>query len=287
MLGLGMSIATPSDGITADALILSNFDELDKLGRKVWGRIVVFDAPYEGYDNTVAYRAVGPSRAAKLGAVAVLVRSVTPLAMQLPHTGTLRYADDSPKIPAAAISIEDALLLSRLQAIGTIPRLRQSIEAHTEPDAAAANVIGEIPGAQHPEEIVVMGGHIDSWDVGQGAQDDGAGIMATLEAAALIHKLGLKPRRTIRVAFWVNEENGGRGGQAYVRWVGGAVKNHVAAIEMDEGAETPVGIGYGPEPTPSRPEPGAPAGPERKLTAEEQSSMKACKEIASLLKRLK
>jgi Zn-dependent M28 family amino/carboxypeptidase len=161
------------------------------------------------------------------------------------------------------------------------------MEAHTEPDVDAANVIGEIPGAEHPEEIVVMGGHIDSWDVGQGAQDDGAGIMATLEAAALIHKLGLKPRRTIRVVFWVNEENGGRGGQAYPRWAGDAVKNHVAAIEMDEGAETPVGIGYGPEPTPRRPVPGGPAVPERKPTVEEQASMKVCGEIAALLKRLK
>src|SRR5436305_3876801 len=178
-------------------------------------------------------------------------------------------------------------MLSRLQASGSVPRVHLAMDAHMEPDADAANVIGEIPGSEHPEEIVVMGGHIDSWDVGEGAQDDGAGIMATLEAAALIQKLGLKPRRTIRVAFWVNEENGGRGGQAYVRWAGDSIRNHVAAIEMDEGAETPVGIGYGPEPTPSRPEPGAPAGPERKLTAEEQSSMKACKEIASLLKRLK
>jgi len=284
MLGLGMSLGTPPDGITADAIVVSNFDELDQLGGKVSGKIVVFNAPYEDYDKTVAYRALGPSRAAKLGAVAVLVRSITPLAMQLPHTGALRYADDSPKVPAAAISIEDATLLSRLQASGGTPRIRLSMEAHTEADADAANVIGEIPGSEHPEEIVVIGGHIDSWDVGQGAQDDGAGIMATLEAVALIRKLELKPRRTIRVAFWVNEENGGRGGQAYVRWAGDSVKNHVAAIEMDEGAETPVGIGYGPEPLPRRAVPGAPLPAERKPTAEEKASMKLCADIASLLK---
>jgi Zn-dependent M28 family amino/carboxypeptidase len=282
-----MSVATPPDGITADAVVISNFDELDKLGSKVSGKIVVFDAPYEDYGKTVAYRVAGASRAAKLGAVAALVRSITPLAMQLPHTGTLRYVEDSPKIPAAAISIEDATLLSRLQASGATPRVHLSMEAHTESDADAANVIGEIPGSEHPEEIVVMGGHIDSWDVGQGAQDDGAGIMATLQAAALIHKLGLKPRRTIRVAFWVNEENGGRGGQAYLQWAGETVKNHVAAIEMDEGAETPVGIGYGPEPRPRRPVPGGPAVPERKPTADEQASMKVCGEIAVLLKRLR
>ena len=251
MLGLGMSIATPSDGITADVVVVSTFDELEKLGSKVSGKIVVFNAPYEGYDKTVAYRSAGPSRAAKLGAVAALVRSITPLAMQLPHTGALRYAEDSPKIPAAAITVEDATLLSRLQASGSTPRVHLVMEAHLEPDADAANVIGEIPGTEHPEEIVVLGGHIDSWDVGQGAQDDGAGIMATLEAAALIHKLGLKPRRTIRVVFWVNEENGGRGGQGYLKWAGDTVRNHVAAIEMDEGAETPVGIGYGPEAQPA------------------------------------
>ncbi|MFL6450406.1 MAG: M20/M25/M40 family metallo-hydrolase [Bryobacteraceae bacterium] len=287
LLGLGMSVATPADGIKADAVVVSNFDELDKLGSKASGKVVVFDEPYEDYDKTVAYRTIGPSRAAKVGAVAVLVRSITPLAMQLPHTGTLRYAEDSPKIPAAAISIEDAKLLRRLQASGATPRVHLSMEAHTEPDVDSANVIGEIPGSEHPEEIVVMGGHIDSWDVGQGAQDDAAGVMATLEAAALMHKLGLKPRRTIRVVFWVNEENGGRGGLAYLRWAGDTVKNHVAAVEMDEGAETPVGIGYGPELTPRRPVPGGPAVPERKQTVEEQESMKLCGEIAALLKRIK
>jgi hypothetical protein len=287
MVGLGMSVATPPGGITADTVVVSTFDQLEQLGNRAEGKIVVFNAPYESYDKTVAYRTLGASRAAKLGAVAVLVRSITPLAMQLPHTGTLRYEDDSAKIPAAAITIEDATLLGRLQAGGATPRIHLSMEAHTEADTDAANVMGEIPGSEHPEEIVVMGGHIDSWDVGQGAQDDGAGIMATLEAAALIRKLGLKPRRTIRVAFWVNEENGGRGGKAYVAWAGDAVKNHVAAIEMDEGAETPVGIGYGPEPLPRRPVPGAASAPERKPTAEEQASMKTCGQIASLLKRLK
>lgn len=286
LLGLGMSVATPGDGITADAIVIPNFEELTKLGDKVAGKIVVFNAPYEEYGKTVAYRSAGPSRAAKLGAVAVLVRSITPLAVQLPHTGALRYADDSPKIPAAAISIEDATLLSRLQASGATPRIHLSMEAHSETDADAANVIGEITGSEHPEEIVVMGGHIDSWDVGQGAQDDGSGIMAALEATAIIQRLGLKPRRTIRLAFWVNEENGGRGGQAYVRWAGDSVKNHVAAIEMDEGAETPVGFGYGPEPRPRRPMPDGKPVPERKPSANEEASMKLCKDIARLLKPL-
>ena len=190
MLGLGMSIGTPPEGITADAVVVADFSELANLGTKANGKIVVFNAPYEGYGRTVAYRVAGASQAAKLGAVAVLVRSITPLAMQIPHTGTLQYSPDAPKIPAAAISIEDALMLNRLQASGAVPRVHLEMQAHMEPDQQAANVIGEIPGSEHPEEIVVMGGHLDSWDVGQGAQDDGSGIMATLEAAALIQRLG-------------------------------------------------------------------------------------------------
>lgn len=245
LLGLGMSVGTAAGGITADAVVVSSFDELERMGAKVKGKLVVYNVPYEGYGRTVMYRVMGPSRAAKLGAIGVLVRSITPLAMQIPHTGTTRYIEDAPKIPAAAISPEDAMMLARFQAEGQTPRVHLKMAAHMEPDADAANVIGEIPGSEHPDEVVVMGGHIDSWDVGQGAQDDGSGIIATLQAAALIKKLGLKPKRTIRVVFWVNEENGGRGGEAYAKMIGEKVKNHVAAIEMDEGAEKPLGFGYG------------------------------------------
>jgi len=283
MLGLGMSIGTPADGITADAVVVADFKELQSLGTKVSGKIVVFNAPYEGYGRTVAYRVAGPSQAARQGAIAVLVRSITPLAMQIPHTGTLQYAPDAPQIPAAAISIEDALLLSRLQESGATPRVHLEMQAHMEPDQEAANVIGEIPGSAHPEEIVVMGGHLDSWDVGQGAQDDGSGIMATLEAAALIKKLGLKPRRTIRVVFWVNEENGGRGGEAYLNWVGDKVANHVAAIEMDEGAERPLGFGYGAFGGQRRVMPGAPPVAEQKPGSDQETSFKLCQEIGQLL----
>jgi Zn-dependent M28 family amino/carboxypeptidase len=149
------------------------------------------------------------------------------------------------RIPAAAISPEDAMMLARLVAMGVPVKVRLEMSAHMEPDAEAGDVIGEIPGRDHPEEVVVMGGHIDSWDVGQGAQDDGASIMACLQALALMKKLGLQPRRTLRVAFWVNEENGGRGGEAYRQFVGDQIRNHVAAIEMDGGAEAPVGFGAG------------------------------------------
>lgn len=218
MLGLGMSVGTPPGGLTAPILVVPDFATLDQLGRAaVQGKIVVFNAPYMGYGQTVMYRTAGPSRAAALGAVAVLVRSITPLAMQTPHTGTLQYDPKQPKIPAAAISIEDALLLDRLtHEAGANPvTVHLDMAAQQLPDAPSFNIYGDIPGSEHPEQIVDVGGHIDSWDVGQGAQDDGSGITAALAAANLIHKLGLHPKRTIRVVFWVNEENGGAGGKAY------------------------------------------------------------------------
>jgi hypothetical protein len=246
MLGLGMSVGTPKDGITADVVVVSDFEELQKLGAAgVKGKIVVYNAPYKGYGQTVIYRTAGPSRAAALGAVAALVRSVTPLAMQIPHTGTTSYDDRQPKIPAAALSVEDTLMLARFQAQHIPVKLHLEMSAHMEPDADSFDVMGEITGREHPEEVVVLGGHIDSWDVGRGAQDDGSGIIASLQAVALMKKLGLQPRRTVRVVFWVNEENGGRGGEAYRTWLGDKIGNHVAAIEMDGGAEAPRGFGYG------------------------------------------
>ena len=244
MLGLGGSVATPKNGITAEVVPVSSFEELQKKGREnIQGKIVLFNVPYEGYGRTVQYRASGPSNAALLGAVAVLVRSVTPVSLQSPHTGALEYNPGAPKIPAAAVTIEDATLIQRLVDGGNTVKVHLEMEAHMAADADSANVIGEIPGSEKPEEIVVIGGHIDSWDVGAGAQDDGSGIITTLEAAHLIVKLGLHPRRTLRVVFWTNEENGGAGGLAYREWVGDQAGNHVAAIEMDGGAEKPTGFG--------------------------------------------
>jgi len=249
MLGLGGSIATPAAGIDAEVVTVSTFDDLAKLGRaKIQGKIVVYNEEYRGYGPTRVYRATGAARAAEFGAVAVLVRSATPLAMQIPHTGEMNYDDKQPKIPAAAISPEDAMMIARLTSDGVPVKVHLEMSAHMLPEADSADVIGEILGREHPEEVVVMGGHIDSWDVGQGAQDDGAAIIACLQAVALMKKLGLQPRRTIRVAFWVNEENGGRGGVAYREFVGDKIRNHVAAIEMDGGAEAPRGFGAGVDP---------------------------------------
>ena len=279
VLGLGMSVGTPSEGLTGRVVVVNDFAELAKLGTEVKGKIVVFNESYEAYGKTVSYRLSGASEAAKLGAIAVLVRSITPLAMQIPHTGSLHYSPDAKRIPAAALSVEDSLFLRRLQESGATPRVHLLMQAHMEADQRAANVIGEIRGSEHPEEVVVLGGHLDSWDVGQGAQDDGSGVMASLEAVALLQKLGLKPRRTIRVVFWVDEENGGRGGEAYRDWVGAGVKNHVAAIEMDDGAEKPLGFGYGSR----RPALGTSGEAEPIPNADQARSLRLCQQIALLM----
>ncbi len=283
MLGLGMSVGTPSEGITADVVVVTSFDELAKLDpAHVKGKIVLYNVEYRGYGPTVAYRTAGPSRAAAMGAVAVLVRSVTPLAMQIPHTGTLVYDEARPKIPAAAISIEDSLMISRFAAAGSPVRVKLVMGAHQDPDVDSANVAGEIVGRERPDEVVVLGGHIDSWDVGRGAQDDGSGIIACLQAVALMKKLNVHPRRTVRVVFWVNEENGGRGGEAYRDWLGDKVSNHVAAIEMDGGAEAPRGFGYG-EGIRRR---GAPGPPSEEGAEADAPSLRLLQQIGRLLERV-
>jgi carboxypeptidase Q len=246
MLGLGRSVATPKEGITAPVVVVSNFDELERVGAgKIKGKIVVYNEPWQGYGTTVAYRSNGASRAARLGAAAVLVRSVTPRSLYTPHTGSVTYEAGVPQIPAAALTIEDVEWIHQMAAMGEDVQIHLKMTAQTLPDANSANVMGEIVGRERPDEIVVMGGHIDSWDVGQGAHDDGAGIVAAWQAVMLMKQLGLTPRRTVRVVAWTNEENGVRGGTAYRDALGGDVGKHVAAIEMDEGAERPVGFTYG------------------------------------------
>ena len=244
MLGLGGSVGTGRGPITAEVVVVHDFAELDRLGKaKVEGKIVLVNMAWEGYGRTVQYRGRGPSAIAKLGGVAMLIRSVTGLSLQSPHTGALNYEKGVAEIPAAAITVEDAQMIERLTARDETVKVRLQMSARTLPDAESANVVGEVRGSEKPEEVVVIGGHLDSWDVGQGAQDDGSGIVTAMQAAALIKRLGLKPRRTIRVVLFTNEENGGAGGRAYREMVGGEIKNHVAAIEMDGGAEKLTGYG--------------------------------------------
>ncbi len=244
MLGLGGSIGTPAAGITADVMVVRDFDELKRRAPEAKGRIVLFNAPFTNYGATVAYRRNGAVEAARVGAVASVIRSVTPYAMRTPHTGSMAYDPAVRKIPHAAIAPEDADMIERLIGRGERVRLRLMMGARTLPDAPSRNVIGEIRGTERPDEVVVMGGHIDSWDVGRGAMDDAGGVVAAWEGIRLLKALGLRPRRTIRVVGWTNEENGLRGGTAYRDAHRAEAGNHVLLMESDAGVFTPKGFGF-------------------------------------------
>jgi carboxypeptidase Q len=244
MLGLGNSIGTPVDGIEAEVLVVHGFDDLDGQSARVKGRIVLYNVPFTNYNETVLFRANGPSRAAAHGAVAVLVRSVGPPGLRLPHTGALRYADGVAHIPAAAITTEDADLLQRMQDRGTVPRVRLRMEAKFLPDADSFNVVGELRGRERPEEVIVVGGHLDSWDVGTGSTDDAGGCVVTWEALRILKKLNLRPRRTVRVVLWTNEENGTRGANAYRDRYRDQLANHVLMLESDSGVLRPSSFGF-------------------------------------------
>ena len=237
ILGLGGSVGTPEGGLTAEVVVVGSFDELDKLGGAVKGKIVLFDVPFKGYGHTVVYRHDGASKAAKYGAAAALVRSVGPVSLDTPHTGAMDYDPAYPKIPTAAVTIEAATQMRRMQQRGERIQMKLEMGAKTLPDAPSANVVAEIRGTEKPEEVVILSGHLDSWDVGQGAQDDGAGTVTAMEAARLIQSLGLKPRRTLRVVLWTNEENGLRGGKAYRDAHRAEFKDIIAAVETDSGSE--------------------------------------------------
>lgn len=239
VLGLGGSVG--ADGIEAPVVVVRSFEEL---GPHVAGKIVLYDAPMaEGtpqiarYGTAVAYRSQGAGRAAQHGAVAALVRSVTTRSLYTPHTGAMRYVDGVAKIPSAAVATEDAARIARLVASGVEVRLRLAMEGRRLPDAPSANAIAELPG--ETDELVLIGAHIDSWDVGTGAQDDGAGVIHVIEAMRHLRALGVTPKRTIRAVLFTNEEFGLAGGRAYAEAHGGAP--HVAAVESDLGAGRPLG----------------------------------------------
>ena len=252
VLGLGGSVGTPKGGITAPLVVVHDWKELDTVKDHVKGAIVLYDVAMPAYDSTlekdptgygrtVGYRFKGAVEAAKRGAVGTLMRSVTARSIGTLHAGAMGYEDATPKIPAAAVTVEDAELLDRLAKRGPV-----SVHLHMEdqmlPDVESANVIGELVGKDKPDEIVAIGGHLDSWDVGQGAHDDGAGIVTMLHAAKLLKQLGLQPRRTIRVVFWVNEENGVRGAKAYAETHKDELAKHVLAVESDSGGFAPQGF---------------------------------------------
>jgi carboxypeptidase Q len=251
LCALGASVATPPNGIEADVIAVRNFDELKSLPRdKVAGKIVLFNYPFEkqmaaegrgneAYGEAVVYRSDGPSAAARQGAVACLIRSVGGADYRLPHTGQTNYANDAPRIPAAAVTAEDADLIADLMRQGPV-KIKFALTPQQLPDVESYNVIGDIKGSEHPEQVIIVSGHLDSWDLGTGAIDDGAGVAVSMEVANLIQKLHLKPKRTIRVIAWMNEENGSRGSKQYAKDHG--KEDHFAAMETDGGAGHPIGI---------------------------------------------
>ena len=244
MLGLGGSVSTPKSGITADVLVVNNYDDLESKSDKVKGKIVLYNVPFTNYSETVQYRYSGASRAAKYGAVASLVRSIGDWSMDTPHTGVMGYDENYDKIPTAALTMEDAMMLGRIHERKQKITLKLHMEAKTVGDRWSRNIISEIKGHEHPDELVVVGAHIDSWDVGQGAHDDGGGCIASWEVLRLIKTLGLKPKRTIRCVLWTNEENGLRGANAYRNKYLDKLKDHILAIESDAGVFKPSGFGF-------------------------------------------
>lgn len=253
LTALGGSVATPHEGVTAEVVVVNNFEELQALGRnRVAGKIVLFNAKFDqqladngfagqAYGQSVIYRGIGASAASRLGAVASLNRSAGGAEYRLPHTGALRYADDAPKIPAAAVAAEDADLIAHLVTEGKV-RMHLVLTPETLPDAVSYNVIADLKGSEHPEQIVIVSGHLDSWDLGRGAIDDGAGVVMAMQTAQLLKQLHLRPKRTVRVIAWMNEENGLMGGRTYFNNHKTDLANHFAAIEADLGAGHPMGF---------------------------------------------
>jgi carboxypeptidase Q len=253
LTALGGSIATPPEGLTAEVVVVDNLDQLNAMGRdRVTGKIVLFNAVFDkrlaehgyagdAYGQAVVYRGTGASAAARLGAAASLVRSVGSADFRLPHTGAMTYAADAPRIPAGAVAAEDADLIAYLSAQGAV-RMRLTLTPQTLPDAVSYNVIADLKGSENPEQIVIVSGHLDSWDLGTGAIDDASGVAASMAVLQLIKQAGLRPKRTIRVIAWMNEENGLKGARAYGEDHKSELANHIAAIEMDGGAGFPAGF---------------------------------------------
>ena len=244
ILGLGGSVATPPEGIRAEVLVVESFEDLEARAGEARGKIILFDVPFTDYGETVQYRSRGAVAAARAGAVASLIRSVTPFSMNTPHTGGMAYEEGVPKIPHAALTLEDAAMLHRMQDRGDRIELRLAMEGRDEGMVSSRNIMAEIVGREFPNEVVVLGGHSDSWDVGQGAMDDAGGVVAAWEAVRLMKELGLRPRRTVRVVGWTAEEVGIFGGEAYAEAPARGREDHVLGIESDSGVFSPLGFGF-------------------------------------------
>jgi hypothetical protein len=259
LTALGPSVATPADGLTAEVVVVDNWQQLRALPQgALKGKILLFNHPFDkelaaqgggiyAYGGGVVYRGMGPMAAAGLDAVAVLVRSVGGADYRLPHTGQTEYAPDAPKIPAAAVAAEDAELLANLTRQGPVT-MHLTLTPQTLPNVQGYNVIADWKGSEHPEQVVVVSGHLDSWDLGTGAIDDGAGVAVSMQVIHLLHDLGIRPRRTVRMIAWMSEEEGSEGAAAYIVDHKDEVANHIGAIESDLGADHPTGIYYAGKP---------------------------------------
>lgn len=259
LTALGSSVATAAQGLTAEVVVVDSFDQFRSLPPgAVKGKILLFNHKFDkelaavgdggaAYGGGIVYRGAGPSLGAAAGAVAVLVRSVGGADFRLPHTGLTLYTLGLPKIPAAAVTAEDADLLKNLTAQGPV-KLHLTLTPQTLPDTPSYNVIADWKGTEHPEQVVIVSGHLDSWDLGTGAIDDGAGVAVSMQAIHLLHDLGIHPRRTIRFIAWMCEEEGSQGAASYMTEHKAEMANHIGAIESDLGADHPTGIFYAGKP---------------------------------------
>jgi hypothetical protein len=255
LTALGGSVSTPAEGITAEVVVVDNWQQLHALPPgAVKGKILLFNHVFDkqlaaqgggldAYIGGVVYRGAGPIAGASAGAVAVLVRSVGGADFRLPHTGLTQYSPEVPKVPAAAVSAEDADLLKNLAGQGLVT-MHITLTPKTLPDADSFNVIADWKGTEHPEQVVIVSGHLDSWDLGTGAIDDGAGVAVSMQVIHLLHDLGVHPRRTVRCIAWMSEEEGSEGAAAYMVDHKADFANHIGAVESDLGADHPTGIYY-------------------------------------------
>jgi carboxypeptidase Q len=259
LTALGGSVATSAEGLTAEVVVVDDWKQLNALPPgAVTGKILLFNHRFdkelaaqggggEAYGGGVVYRGAGPIAGAAVGAVAVLVRSVGGADYRLPHTGLTQYSPDAPKVPAAAVTAEDADLLRDLTRQGPV-KLHLTLTPQTFPDADSYNVIADWKGTEHPEQVVIVSGHLDSWDLGTGAIDDGAGVVVSMQVIHLLHELGIHPRRTVRFVAWMSEEEGSQGAAQYMADHKDEVVKHIGAIESDLGADHPTGIFYAGKP---------------------------------------